>query len=58
MDTSMSAKIRAQIEAEYQAKLVVVQAARAEQEKIAETKRKRKKAARKASYRSAARNRR
>jgi hypothetical protein len=54
----MSAKIHAQLELEQQAKLVEMRAARKAQDKIEASQRRRRKKARKASERSAARNRR
>lgn len=53
----MSAKIHAQIEAEQQARLAEMRTARKAQDKISETQRRRKKKARKASRKSAVRNR-
>jgi len=58
LDTSMSAKIRAQIEVEQQVKLAETLATHRAQDEINEARRRRKKKARKASERSAARNRR
>lgn len=57
-DMSMSAKIHAQMELEQQAKLAEMRTARKAQDEIEAAQRRRKKKARKASYRSAARNRR
>jgi len=57
IDESMSAKIHAQIEAEQQARLAEMRTARKAQDKISETQRRRKKKARKASRKSAVRNR-